>query len=252
MPYININGKNIFYNSTGTGEPLILLHNGFYSTDTWNNVREALSKHFYVIDYDRFGYGKSEKYTDIIGGDIVKQGVCELSSFIEKLKLKDVSFCGHCLGGAIALLYTAENKSNVKRVIAESVGYFSDNKLLLKADMTFTPFDQIPEELRSYLKKMHGEDYSKFFWELLCKYKNGYIMKPEYNIIDTIKKIKKPVFIINGDRDFYFDVEHPLKAYKKLKNSRLWIVPETGHDVHIESEYEFIRNVIDFLKDFQW
>ncbi len=247
MGYISVNKKNIFYNSSGNGEPLILLHNGFYSTETWDKLRKKFSKYYHVIDYDRFGYGKSEKLTEALDGDILKQGVEELSSLIEQLKLKNVNICGHCLGGAIALLYAAENKKNVKKLIAESVGYFSDTKLLLKTDMTFAPYDKIPDYLKKILSRMHGNEYSKNLWEILRKYKSGYIMNPDYDITGKIRGIDCPVFLINGDRDFYFDIEHIAKARKKIKNNRLWIAPNTGHDLHIELETDFSRNVLSFL-----
>jgi len=248
MPFVEVNDKNIHYNITGKGDYVILLHNGFYSTETWDCVREELSKDFTVIDYDRYGYGKSDKFIKMLDGDIIKNYVYELESFVNKLNLKSFHLCGHCLGGAISLFYAINNPDRVKKIIAESVGYYTDFKITVKSDWTFQSYDKMDNKLRESLQKMHGLEYSRLFWELLCDYKNGYIMKEDYDILDDIKKVKNSVLIINGDNDFYFGLDQPIKAFKKIKNANLWVVPNTGHDVHIENSEMFIYNIRKFLK----
>ena len=248
MPIIKVNNKNIYYNIQGNGDPLILLHDGFYNTTSWDPVREKLSKYFTVIDYDRFGYGKSDKLTKKIKDDLIDLYVKELEIIVNKLNLKKFYLCGHCLGGAIALIYTIRNPEKVYKIIAESVGYFSDKKILVKVDFTFCPFDMINKKLKKILIKMNGEKYARKFWEIISDYDLTYIMSDNYNILNEVKKIKCPVLIINGDHDIYFDVEHPIKAFKTIKNSKLWIVPDTNHIPHIEKKEEFINNVIKFIK----
>jgi len=248
MPYLNINDHKIFYNKTGNGEPIIFLHNGFYSTMTWDGIRDKFAQEYMVIDYDRFGYGRSDHFINI-DVDIVEEGVKELEEVVDKLKLDKFYLCGHCLGGAIALLYAIKHPDKIKKIVAESVGYFSDTKLLVKSDWTFQPFKAMDRYLRKELKRMHGEEYSKEFWGIIRDYDKTYIMADDYSILDRIKKVKCPVFIMNGDRDFYFDVEHPVKAYKKIKDSRLWIIPKCGHDPHVEHKDTFIEQVLSFLKE---
>jgi pimeloyl-ACP methyl ester carboxylesterase len=247
MPFIDIHGKNIRYNRAGKGETIIFLHNGFYSTDTWNGVRKAFAKHFKIIDYDRFGYGKSDKLTRI-DFDIIDEGVSELEQLTEKLGLHEFYLCGHCLGGAIALKYALKHPRKVKKIIAESVGYCGSERLLVKTDWTFQPWDAMDKNLREKLKKMHGEKYSKEFWNIIREYRRTYIMSIDYNILDEIKNIKCPVLIMNGDRDFYFEVEHALQAFRKMKRAELWILNRVGHDPHTEAKKEFIDTVIKFLR----
>ncbi|HNZ26088.1 MAG TPA: alpha/beta hydrolase [Spirochaetota bacterium] len=248
MSYIKLKNGNVYYEIFGEGEPLIFLHNGFYSSYTWSGVVKRLSRYNKAIVYDRFGYGRSDKYGSI-DGDIVDKGVEELAEFIDALNLPKVNLLGHCLGGAIALLYSLKEPDRVCKIIAESVGYYSDHKLEIKTDWTFRPYDEIPHDLRDYLVAMHGEDYSKTFWDLIRTYRDGYIMNPDYNILNSIKNIKIPVLIMNGDRDFYFDIEHPLCARKKLKNSQFCVIPGAGHDVHADKPEEFCLAVETFLNN---
>jgi pimeloyl-ACP methyl ester carboxylesterase len=172
----------------------------------------------------------------------------ELKTLVEKLGLDKFHICGHCLGGAIALCYAAENPGKIIKIVAESVGYFSDYKLLMKSDMTFKPYGQIDSRLKNDLIKMNGKDYAEKFWNYIYEYKKTYIMAEDYSILDRIKKMESPALVINGDRDFYFDVEHPVTAFRTFKNANLWIVPDTGHAPHITREDDFVKNVVRFLK----
>lgn len=247
MPYIKINEHDIYYNDSGSGEAVIFLHNGFYSTTTWDGLRDRFAENYRVIDYDRAGYGMSTNL-DCLEGDIVEHGVAELEALVTALGLERFHLVGHCIGGAIAFLYTVKHPDKVIKLVAEAVGYYGDDRSLFKSDMTFIPFEQIDGGLRATLKEMHGEGYARKFWENISNHHESYIMSADYDIRPRIKKVKCPVFIISGDRDFYFEVEIATAVYKKLKrNARLWILPNTGHDVHIEQETDFIRQVMGFL-----
>ena len=230
----------------GDGEPLFLLHNGFYSQETWDSVIAALAEHFFVVSYDRYGYGHSTHWGDI-GGDIVEVGVTELERLVEHFGFKRINLLGHCLGGAVALLYTQRHSECVGRVVAESVGYYSDDDIQFKSDWTFQPYNIIPQELRQTLETMHGVEYAQIFWDIIRHYKGGYIMNPEYNILSQVRKIKNDVLLIMGDRDFYFSPAHPLPALAKMKHAALSVIPNAGHDVHIEQSEDFLYFVRRFL-----
>jgi len=249
MGYIEINNYKIYYNINGNGYPLILLHDGFYSTETWDTVREQLSKKFMVIDYDRYGYGKSS-HIETFEDEIIEFSTKELKEFVNKLELKEFYLCGHCLGGAIAINYAIKNQNRVKKLILESVGLYSDNLIQVKCDWVFKPFEDLDNGFRDTLIKMHGDSlYSKTFWNIIRDDKKSYIMNRNYDFRDKVKKLKMPVFFIYGDSDFYFDIEHAITGFKLLKRSNLWISPNTNHIVHIEKSENFIENVINFLNN---
>ncbi|MBN2546118.1 MAG: alpha/beta hydrolase [Spirochaetes bacterium] len=247
MGFIEINDKRIFYNLTGKGDKLVLLHDGFFSSMSWDSVRDKFSEKFYLLDYDRFGYGKSDKFNTLLNEDIIDKGVEELFLITKSLKFNKFSLLGHCLGGAIAILFAIKYPEKVDKLILESTGFFSDPKILVKSDWTFKPFKQINVKLKNKLVKMHGEEYAEKFWDTIRNHDISYIMNQNYNILNELKKIDCPVLLINGDRDFYFDIDHTLGAYKKLKNSKLWIVPGCNHVPHIEKKEHFIMNVYEFL-----
>jgi pimeloyl-ACP methyl ester carboxylesterase len=250
MPFIQIGDHRIFYNDTGKGEAVVFLHNGFYSTATWDCVRARFAERFRVLDYDRFGYGKSDHFgNDNLDGDIVEHSVDELKGFVDGLGLKCICLVGHCLGGAVALLFASRYQERVRRVAVSSVGFWGGAGSLIQTDMTFVPFGSIEQRLRRQMASMHGEDYVERLWSILSGDRKSYIMSDSYDIRPEVQRVRRPLLLINGDRDFYFEADHPVSVFKKMRRTAsLWIVPSCGHDVHMEKPDDFVRNVTAFLE----
>jgi pimeloyl-ACP methyl ester carboxylesterase len=65
MPYMEINNLEVYYETHGEGETMILLHHGLGCTKMWKDIWPALVKAGYrVVVYDRRGYGRSEGGTE--------------------------------------------------------------------------------------------------------------------------------------------------------------------------------------------
>ena len=61
VPFEMINGRKLYYETHGEGEPIVLLHHGFGCTKIWKEIFPSLVKAGYrVLMFDRRGYGRSE------------------------------------------------------------------------------------------------------------------------------------------------------------------------------------------------
>ncbi len=102
--FFNYNGTQIYYEDTGTGEPLLLLHNFFNTADSWKPHVEAYSKQFRTIAIDMMGHGRSDIYNKddsaFRHGDYAKM----IFALLDSLKLDKVNGIGASSGGS-TLLY---------------------------------------------------------------------------------------------------------------------------------------------------
>ena len=60
MPHLTINNANLWYDTLGEGEPLLLHHGYTTSRENWLPVAEILKKHYQVVVIECRGCGESE------------------------------------------------------------------------------------------------------------------------------------------------------------------------------------------------
>jgi len=57
--YAEVNGINLYYETHGSGRPMILLHGGLMSGEMFGPVLPALAEHHQVIAVDLQGHGRT-------------------------------------------------------------------------------------------------------------------------------------------------------------------------------------------------
>ena len=60
MPQVRADSVNLYYETVGEGEPLVLVHGSWNDRKSWQAAIEAdMRASFTVISYDRRGHGQS-------------------------------------------------------------------------------------------------------------------------------------------------------------------------------------------------
>jgi pimeloyl-ACP methyl ester carboxylesterase len=99
MPTIPVNGVEIYYETQGSGEPILLVPPNWWPCATWNvGVVPALSTHFRAIIYDGRGTGRSEKPKD---GYTIKQFAEDGVELLKQLGVARCDLVGFAIGGQI-------------------------------------------------------------------------------------------------------------------------------------------------------
>jgi pimeloyl-ACP methyl ester carboxylesterase len=93
--FVNANGINMYYESFGSGKPLIFLHGSMGTGKVWKPYIPILSNDFNIILPDVRGHGKTENPDKKIDLHLIADDIVAL---IEALKLEKPS----CVAGAWA------------------------------------------------------------------------------------------------------------------------------------------------------
>jgi pimeloyl-ACP methyl ester carboxylesterase len=115
MPIVEINGVRLFYDSTGDGEPLMLVHGAWVDHTSWNAVIPRLAESFRVVSYDLRGHGQSRIEPPDAG--TVHDDIADLVALIDHLELGAVNIAGISSGACIALRLAVEHPTLVRRVL---------------------------------------------------------------------------------------------------------------------------------------
>ena len=89
----------IHYEVNGTGAPVVFIHGLGGTSDIWFAQREALSRHFRVIVYDRSGCGLSDRRSE---GYSIEGWADELAALLDDVEVEASIVVGHSLGSMVA------------------------------------------------------------------------------------------------------------------------------------------------------
>ncbi|MEG0513956.1 MAG: alpha/beta hydrolase, partial [Clostridia bacterium] len=100
----HVNEIKLYYEVSGIGTPLLLLHGNGENHKIFDKAIPLLSEHFTVYAIDSRGHGQSDAVSQYHYDDIAEDVKC----FIDKLKLKNPVFYGFSDGGIIGVLLAAK------------------------------------------------------------------------------------------------------------------------------------------------
>jgi pimeloyl-ACP methyl ester carboxylesterase len=100
MPLREFNHVKLWYECTGSGEPLVLVHGSWGDHHNWASVVPLLGQHFQVVAYDRRGHSQSESAP---GQGSFAEDADDLGALIDDLGLAPAHVVGNSGGAAIAL-----------------------------------------------------------------------------------------------------------------------------------------------------
>ena len=98
MPHISLNGINLYYESPGHGNPLMLIAGLASDFQSWLPVTVSLSRHYRLILPDNRGAGRT-KPMDVETS--ISRMADDLATLIEKLSIKRT----HVLGTMLKISY---------------------------------------------------------------------------------------------------------------------------------------------------
>jgi len=238
--FFNYKGTKIYYEDTGNGEPLLLLHNFFNTADCWKPYVDVYAKQFRTIAVDMMGHGRSDIYkkedTHFRHGDFAKI----IIALLDSLKLNNVNAIGGSSGGMTLLHLNTLQPDRFKSVIAIGAQiYFSKH---VREWVKITGLNTFME-----WAKYHGPEKQEYlanvFWQNSSLYDD-----PSFTP-DILSTIKAKWLVVQGDNDFALPLEQALEMHQYIPNSRLWIVPNGGHLPYLipDIQPEFMRISLEFL-----
>ena len=96
----SVNVSRLFYELSGSGDPLMLVHGSWVDHKDWQLVVPDLTKSFKVLTYDRRGHSLSERP---LGPGSRREDEEDLAALIAALDLAPARVAAHLFGASIAL-----------------------------------------------------------------------------------------------------------------------------------------------------
>jgi len=258
--------------STGTGEPVLLIHGFGASSYSWRHIVAPLAQKFRVITIDLKGFGDSPKPRD--DAYSVYEQARLVRNFILDNDLKNLHIVGHSYGGGVALavsIYLAASNPELQKslVLMDNIAYPQELPEFVK--VLATPIlgplliHALPDTLqvKALLKKVYFDD--KLIPQSAIDHYAANLAKPnaKYATLTTARQImpsdlqefsnnyaslRIPTLIIWSREDEIVPLSIGQRLHENLPNSRLVVLNNVGHAAQEEKPALLLPHLLDFLE----
>jgi pimeloyl-ACP methyl ester carboxylesterase len=243
--FVDANGVKIYYEESGSGAPLLLLHGFGRSGEDWKPYIAELSKSNKVICIDLPGHGRSD-LMDTTEIYLHKQAANIIITFLKLLKLDTVNIIGFSSGAMVGLHISILQPSLVNKIILVSgqLSFSDSTRKFITALGGPNNFVMDPDELAVIHGKRKGAVIAKQFWNFRKLYGD-----PAFTSAD-LKTITAQTLVIHGDNDPIAPVENALTMFRFIPDAHLWIIPYGEHmGIFLPAnQHEFLQRALFFLK----
>lgn len=229
--YISIHNRKIHYKQIGSGEPLILLHGWGNNSYSLHQLAQKASRKFTVYSIDLPGFGKSDNPPRHWGLDgyafLVKE-------FIRKKKLHKPSVMGHAFGASIGIILAAKEQNLLHKLVISSCP-IHQAKHTSPFSAVSTKIPQTHPVIADVYKNLRNIYYQIFARSSdLPKYpslEENFKRIVAQDLSPFLTKVKIPTLILWGEEDTCTPVLYAYEIKQKIKDARLYSIPQVAHDV---------------------
>lgn len=222
---VSVNGMDMYYEVTGEGPPLLLLHNFFGTSQAWGQpFKAALAQTYQLVIPDLRGHGRSTNPANTFTHRQVAQ---DLFAFLEHLQIERYRAIGVSTG-AMALLHMVTQQPARIEALVLIAGTHSFPETCRTLQRETTPESTSPERWQR-LRQRHPQGDGQIL--ALFQHFQGMAERDDDQTFTPtdLATIAAPTLIIHGDRDQFFPVSIPVEVYRAIPRAYLWIVPNAFH-----------------------
>ena len=242
---VQLNGMEMYFETEGAGEPLLLLHGGGGSHEDWIYAgREQFAQHYRVILPDARGHGRSTNPQRTITH---RQCAMDTLALLDHLAIRKCKAIGLSMGGNTLLHMATLQPARIEAmVLVSATMYFAQQaRAVMREIEVANPSDKEMETMRKRHK--HGDDQIS----ALLEWQRG--MAYSYDDMNftppLLNTITASTLIVYGDRDFLYPIEMAVEMYRAIPRAALWVVPNGGHGpVFLDAAAQFTQTVRDFYR----
>ncbi len=274
---IAINGTNLYVESVGEGEPIIVIHGGPVLDHSYiQPYLEDLENDYRLIYFDQRLSGRSDGEVDSSGVSI-QAFVEDIDGIRRHFGYDKVHVMGHSWGGLLAMEYATRYSDYVESLllinsIAPSNSLWMEEQNALQPGMSASDSIRRQEILRLYTTSEIPSSAIEELLKLSFKYQladtsqadrldffipDDYIARSgkfsllqgylaTYDLREDLRSLSIPALVVYGENEPSKYISGPV-LQNDLQNSQLVVMEDCGHFPFLEQPNAFIQLVRDFL-----
>ncbi len=263
MPEIVQDGRRIYYESHGQGDPLILIRGFGSSADHWYAQVPYLSRHYRVITFDNRGVARS---SDPGGPFSIHDMAEDTIGLLNALDIDRAHVLGLSLGGMIAQELAIRHPRRVNGLIL-AVTHCGGEQFVRAAEEVIEAFQRLVDEgsqearmkVFSYLfaRQVMVEKLQVIQEYVAVSMKNPVepdVLRKQWEAVqghdacDRLHRIEARTLVLTGSEDMVVPPLNSVLLAERIPRSEQVVIPGGGHQVLIEQPEACNRVMIAFLQ----
>ncbi|MFT4116072.1 alpha/beta fold hydrolase [Bradyrhizobium sp.] len=268
MAHIDASGVRLYVEETGSGYPIVFVHEFGSDFREWEAQVRYFSRGYRCVTYNARGYPPSD-----VPDDPAQYGwefaVSDLLAVMDALKIERAHVVGLSMGGYAALQFGLKHGTRASAIVAAGAGSGSApsqrEAFLKEAPALAQSFRDkgmaaMALEMGHHLTRIQlkykdprgwqdfvnhlGDHSAKGMSTTMARYQ---ALRPSlHDFKEQFSRMTVPVLLAVGDEDTHC-LETNLMLKATIPGAGLWIAPNTGHAINLEEPADFNREVDGFL-----
>jgi pimeloyl-ACP methyl ester carboxylesterase len=249
----------LFGRTIGQGQPLLILHGLFGSSDNWQTHAKKLSDHFQVHLVDQRNHGHSPQ-SHKMNYDVLAE---DLYEFVAEHGLRDLLLIGHSMGGKTIMRFAQKYNFLIDKMVVADMGirqYPSHHDAVFRGlfavDVDNCPGrkeaeDRLIEHIgdagtrQFLLKNLFWKEQGKLAW----RFNLPVLFDQRQNLMAALpaERIEAHTLFLRGALSHYVADEDFIEIKKLALNAELDTIPNAGHWLHADAPGVFLEKAMSFF-----
>ncbi|MBK9529714.1 MAG: alpha/beta hydrolase [Acidobacteria bacterium] len=263
MPTTQAADAAIYYETAGSGEPILLIP-GFASGIWGWFCQNSLADSLRVVTFDPRGIGRSRSGSAEMS---IETFVDDVRAVIDDLGIEKAHILGASFGGFVALEFALRFPERVGKLIlacttAGGAKHVSADFAILRS-FTRDPDRPLGEQIRRFFRPAFTEEFNAEHAdtvEEVCRLREENEVTEEtysaqlhtafsFDVDLRLDEITNETLVITGDQDNLVPMQNSENLAAKIPNAKLKVIKNGSHMIFVENASEFNRIVVEFVSE---
>ena len=224
---------------------LLLLHGALGAKSQFTELENTLQKNFNVYSINFKGHGGSPIPNSPFSMKMFAEDVLK---WLEGNKLNSINIFGYSMGGYAALYLAKHQPARIDKIFTLATKFKWSEEIANK-EVKFLNPDKIKVKIPEFaeeLKQRHSpQDWEKILQKTAEMMNN--LGKQNELTVSNYQGIEHEVLIGIGDRDKMVTLEESIEVYRRFKNGKLLVLPDTPHPFEQVDTFRLALEIKDFF-----
>jgi pimeloyl-ACP methyl ester carboxylesterase len=197
--YAEVNGINLYYESLGSGRPMILLHGGLASGEMFQPILPTLAAEHRVIVVDLQAHGRTADIDRPLDHKLLAD---DIAALIDHLGLDRPDLVGYSFGGGVAFWTAVKHPEKVGKLVMASANVRRDAippEMLAQQGQVNAAAAEFMQDTPMFELYQRVAPHPEHFPKLLDKI--GAMMAQDFDYSEQVRGLQVPTLIVCADAD---------------------------------------------------